>query len=105
MANAKRVYMVVGELVGEDDKHLGVLVDELFLTQRKLEFVERKDLSDKEFRKFLIEHGSDTLDFSDGALRVRMSELPKVMLDSRGYYRCRKRGVQQFIWDAIYMGC
>jgi len=23
-----------------------------------------------------------------------------VMLDSRGYYRCRKRGVQQFIWDS-----
>lgn len=100
MSDAKRVYMVVGELVGEDDKHLGVCVDELFLTQRKLEFEERKDLSDKEFRKFLIEHGSDTLDFSEGALRVRMSELPKVMLDSRGYYRCRKRGVQQFIWDS-----
>lgn len=100
MSDAKRVYMVVGELVGEDDKHLGVLVDEMLLTQRKLEFVERKDLSDEEFRKFLIEHGSDTLDFSDGALRVRLSELPKVMLDSRGYYRCRKRGVQQFIWDA-----
>lgn len=100
MADAKRVYMVVGELVGEDDKHLGVCVDEMILTQRKLEFSERKDLSDEEFRKFLIEHGSETLDFSDGALRVRMSELPKVMLDSRGYYRCRKRGVQQFIWDA-----
>lgn len=100
MANAKRVYMVVGELVGEDDKHLGVCVDEMILTQRKLEFSERKDLSDEEFRKFLIEHGSDTLDFSDGALRVRLSELPKVMLDSRGYYRCRKRGVQQFIWDS-----
>lgn len=100
MSDAKRVYMVVGELVGEDDKHLGVLVDELFLTQRKLEFVERKDLSDKELRKFLIEHGSETLDFVEGALRVRMSELPKVMLDSRGYYRCRKRGVQQFIWDS-----
>lgn len=100
MANAKRVYAVVGELVGEDDKHLGMLVAEMLLTQRKLEFVERKDLSDKEFRKFLIEHGSDTLDFVEGALRVRMSELPKVMLDSRGYYRCRKRGVQQFIWDA-----
>lgn len=100
MSDAKRVYMVVGELVGEDDKHLGVCVDEMILTQRKLEFSERKDLSDKEFRKFLIEHGSDTLDFSDGALRVRVSELPKVMLDSRGYYRCRKRGVQQFIWDA-----
>lgn len=100
MSDAKRVYMVVGELVGEDDKHLGVCVDEMLLTQRKLEFVERKDLSDKEFRKFLIEHGSDTLDFSDGALRARLSELPKVMLDSRGYYRCRKRGVQQFIWDS-----
>lgn len=100
MANAKRVYAVVGELVGEDDKHLGMLVAEMLLTQRKLEFEERKDLSDKEFRKFLIEHGSDTLDFSDGALRVRLSELPKVMLDSRGYYRCRKRGVQQFIWDS-----
>lgn len=100
MANTKRVYMVVGELVGEDDKHLGMLVAEMLLTQRKLEFVERKDLSDEEFRKFLIEHGSDTLDFSDGALRVRLSELPKVMLDSRGYYRCRKRGVQQFIWDS-----
>lgn len=100
MANAKRVYVVVGELVGEDDKHLGVLVDEMILTQRKLEFSERKDLSDEEFRKFLIEHGSETLDFSDGALRVRMSELPKVMLDSRGYYRCRKRGVKQFIWDS-----
>ena len=100
MSDAKRVYMVVGELVGEDDKHLGVCVDEMILTQRKLEFSERKDLSDEEFRKFLIEHGSDTLDFSDGALRVRLSELPKVMLDSRGYYRCRKRGVQQFIWDA-----
>lgn len=100
MSDAKRVYMVVGELVGEDDKHLGVLVDELFLTQRKLEFGERKDLSDEELRKFLIEHGSETLDFVEGALRVRMSELPKVMLDSRGYYRCRKRGVQQFIWDS-----
>lgn len=100
MSDAKRVYMVVGELVGEDDKHLGVCVDEMLLTQRKLEFSERKDLSDEEFRKFLIEHGSDTLDFSDGALRVRLLELPKVMLDSRGYYRCRKRGVQQFIWDA-----
>lgn len=100
MANTKRVYAVVGELVGEDDKHLGMLVAEMLLTQRKLEFEERKDLSDKEFRKFLIEHGSDTLDFSDGALRVRLSELPKVMLDSRGYYRCRKRGVQQFIWDS-----
>lgn len=100
MSDAKRVYMVVGELVGEDDKHLGVCVDEMLLTQRKLEFSERKDLSDEEFRKFLIEHGSETLDFSDGALRVRMSELPKVMLDSRGYYRCRKRGVQQFIWDS-----
>lgn len=100
MANAKRVYMVVGELVGEDDKHLGVCVDEMILTQRKLEFSERKDLSDEEFRKFLIEHGSDTLDFSDGALRVRLSELPKVEINSRGYYRCRKRGVQQFIWDS-----
>lgn len=100
MSDAKRVYMVVGELVGEDDKHLGVLVDELFLTQRKLEFVERKDLSDKELRKFLIEHGSDTLDFVEGALRVRMSELPKVEINSSGYYRCRKRGVQQFIWDS-----
>ena len=100
MSDAKRVYMVVGELVGEDDKHLGVCVDEMILTQRKLEFSERKDLSDEEFRKFLIEHGSETLDFSDGALRVRISELPKVMLDSRGYYRCRKRGVQQFIWDS-----
>lgn len=100
MANTKRVYAVVGELVGEDDKHLGMLVAEMLLTQRKLEFEERKDLSDKEFRKFLIEHGSDTLDFVEGALRVRMSELPKVMLDSRGYYRCRKRGVQQFIWDS-----
>lgn len=100
MADAKRVYMVVGELVGEDDKHLGVCVDEMILTQRKLEFSERKDLSDEEFRKFLIEHGSDTLDFSDGALRVRLSELPRVMLDTRGYYRCRKRGVQQFIWDS-----
>lgn len=100
MSDAKRVYMVVGELVGEDDKHLGVCVDEMILTQRKLEFSERKDLSDEEFRKFLIEHGSDTLDFVEGALRVRMSELPKVMLDSRGYYRCRKRGVQQFIWDS-----
>lgn len=100
MSDAKRVYMVVGELVGEDDKHLGVCVDEMILTQRKLEFSERKDLSDEEFRKFLIEHGSDTLDFSDGALRVRLSELPKVMLDSRGYCRCRKRGVQKFIWDS-----
>lgn len=100
MSDAKRVYMVVRELVGEDDKHLGVCVDEMILTQRKLEFSERKDLSDEEFRKFLIEHGSETLDFSDGALRVRISELPKVMLDSRGYYRCRKRGVQQFIWDS-----
>ena len=100
MANAKRVYAVVGELVGEDDKHLGMLVAEMILTQRKLEFSERKDLSDEEFRKFLIEHGSETLDFVEGALRVRMSELPKVPLDSRGYYRCRKRGVQQFIWDA-----
>ena len=100
MSDAKRVYMVVGELVGEDDKHLGVCVDEMILTQRKLEFSERKDLSDEEFRKFLIEHGSETLDFSDGALRVRLLELPKVMLDSRGYYRCRKRGVQQFIWDS-----
>lgn len=100
MSDAKRVYMVVGELVGEDDKHLGVCVDEMILTQRKLEFSERKDLSDEEVRKFLIEHGSETLDFSDGALRVRLSELPKVMLDSRGYYRCRKRGVQQFIWDS-----
>lgn len=26
MSDAKRVYMVVGELVGEDDKHLGVCV-------------------------------------------------------------------------------
>lgn len=100
MSDAKRVYMVVGELVGEDDKHLGVCVDEMILTQRKLEFSERKDLSDEEFRKFLIEHGSDTLDFSDGALRVRLSELPKVEINSSGYYRCRKRGVQQFIWDA-----
>lgn len=100
MANAKRVYAVVGELVGEDDKHLGMLVSEMLLTQRKLEFEERKDLSDEAFRKFLIEHGSETLDFVEGALRVRVSELPKVMLDSRGYYRCRKRGVQQFIWDA-----
>lgn len=100
MSDAKRVYMVVGELVGEDDKHLGMLVDEMILTQRKLEFSERKDLSDEELRKFLIEHGSETLEFVEGALRVRMSELPKVMLDSRGYYRCRKRGVQQFIWDA-----
>lgn len=100
MSDAKRVYMVVGELVGEDDKHLGVCVDEMILTQRKLEFGEREDLSDEELRKFLIEHGSETLDFVEGALRVRMSELPKVMLDSRGYYRCRKRGVQQFIWDA-----
>lgn len=100
MANTKRVYAVVGELVGEDDKHLGVLVDELFLTQRKLEFGERKDLSDEEFRKFLIEHGSETLDFVEGALRVRMSELPKVEINSSGYYRCRKRGVQQFIWDS-----
>lgn len=100
MSDAKRVYVVVGELVGEDDKHLGVCVDEMILTQRKLEFSERKDLSDEEFRKFLIEHGSDTLDFSDGALRVRLSELPKVEINSRGYYRCRKRGVQQFIWDS-----
>jgi len=100
MANAKRVYAVVGELVGEDDKHLGMLVAEMILTQRKLEFSERKDLSDEEFRKFLIEHGSETLDFVEGALRVRMSELPKVEINSRGYYRCRKRGVQQFIWDA-----
>lgn len=100
MSDAKRVYMVVGELVGEDDKHLGVCVDEMILTQRKLEFEERKDLSDEEFRKFLIEHGSDTLDFSDGALRVRLSELPKVEINSSGYYRCRKRGVQQFIWDS-----
>lgn len=100
MSDAKRVYMVVGELVGEDDKHLGVCVDEMILTQRKLEFSERKDLSDEEFRKFLIEHGSETLDFSDGALRVRLLELPKVEINSRGYYRCRKRGVQQFIWDA-----
>lgn len=100
MSDAKRVYMVVGELVGEDDKHLGVCVDEMLLTQRKLEFVERKDLSDKEFRKFLIEHGSETLDFVEGALRVRMSELPKVEINSSGYYRCRKRGVQQFIWDS-----
>ena len=52
MANAKRVYAVVGELVGEDDKHLGMLVVEMLLTQRKFEFVERKDLSDEEFRKF-----------------------------------------------------
>ena len=100
MSDAKRVYMVVGELVGEDDKHLGVCVDEMILTQRKLEFGERKDLSDEELRKFLIEHGSDTLDFSDGALRVRLLELPKVEINSRGYYRCRKRGVQQFIWDS-----
>ena len=100
MANAKRVYAVVGELVGEDDKHLGMLVAEMLLTQRKLEFEERKDLSDKEFRKFLIEHGSETLDFVEGALRVRMSELPKVEINSSGYYRCRKRGVQQFIWDS-----
>lgn len=100
MSDAKRVYAVVGELVGEDDKHLGMLVAEMLLTQRKLEFVERKDLSDEELRKFLIEHGSETLDFVEGALRVRLSELPKVMLDSRGYYRCRKRGVQQFIWDS-----
>ena len=100
MANTKRVYAVVGELVGEEDKHLGMLVAEMLLTQRKLEFEERKDLSDKEFRKFLIEHGSETLDFVEGALRVRLLELPKVMLDSRGYYRCRKRGVQQFIWDS-----
>ena len=34
MSDAKRVYMVVGELVGEDDKHLGVCVDEMILTQR-----------------------------------------------------------------------
>lgn len=100
MSDAKRVYAVVGELVGEDDKHLGMLVDELFLTQRKLEFGERKALSDEELRKFLIEHGSETLDFVEGALRVRMSELPKVEINSRGYYRCRKRGVQQFIWDS-----
>lgn len=100
MSDAKRVYVVVGELVGEDDKHLGVCVDEMTLTQRKLEFSERKDLSDEEFRKFLIEHGSETLDFVEGALRVRMSELPKVEINSSGYYRCRKRGVQQFIWDA-----
>lgn len=100
MANAKRVYVVVGELVGENDKHLGVLVDEMLLTQRKLEFEERKGLSDEEFRKFLIEHGSETLDFVEGALRVRMSELPKVEINSSGYYRCRKRGVQQFIWDS-----
>lgn len=100
MANTKRVYAVVGELVGEDDKHLGMLVAEMLLTQRKLEFSERKDLSDEEFRKFLIEHGSETLDFVEGALRVGMSELPKVEINSRGYYRCRKRGVQQFIWDA-----
>lgn len=100
MADAKRVYMVVGELVGEDDKHLGVCVDEMILTQRKLEFGERKDLSDEELRKFLIEHGSETLDFVEGALRVRMSELPKVEINSSGYYRCRKRGVQQFIWDS-----
>lgn len=100
MSDAKRVYMVVGDLVGEDDKPLGMLVDEMLLTQRKLEFVARKDLSDAELRKFLIEHGSETLDFVEGALRVRMSELPKVMLDSRGYYCCRKRGVQQFIWDS-----
>ena len=100
MSDAKRVYMVVGELVGEDDKHLGVCVDEMILTQRKLEFSERKDLSDEEFRKFLIEHGSETLDFSEGALRVRLLELPKVEINSSGYYRCRKRGVQQFIWDS-----
>ncbi len=100
MANVKRVYAVVGDLVGEDDKPLGMLVAEMILTQRKLEFSERKDLSDEELRKFLIEHGSETLDFVDGALRVRMSELPKVEIDSRGYYRCRKRGVQQFIWDS-----
>lgn len=100
MANAKRVYAVVGELVGEDDKHLGMLVAEMILTQRKLEFSERKDLSDEELRKFLIEHGSETLDFVEGALRVRMSELPKVEINSSGYYRCRKRGVQQFIWDS-----
>jgi len=100
MSDAKRVYAVVGELVGEDDKHLGMLVAEMLLTQRKLEFEERKDLSDEEFRKFLIEHGSETLDFVEGALLVRMSELPKVEINSRGYYRCRKRGVQQFIWDA-----
>ena len=100
MANTKRVYAVVGELFGEDDKYLGMLVAEMILTQRKLEFGERKNLSDKELRKFLIEHGSETLDFVEGALRVRMSELPKVEIDSRGYYRCRKRGVQQFIWDS-----
>lgn len=100
MANTKRVYAVVGELVGEDDKHLGMLVAEMLLTQRKLEFSERKDLSDEEFRKFLIEHGSDTLGFVEGALRVRMSELPKVEINSSGYYHCRKRGVQQFIWDS-----
>jgi hypothetical protein len=100
MADAKRVYAVVGELFGEDDKYLGMLVAEMLLTQRKLEFGERKDMSDKELRKFLIEHGSETLDFVEGALRVRMSELPKVEIDSRGYYRCRKRGVQQFIWDS-----
>lgn len=100
MANTKRVYAVVGELFGEDDKYLGMLVAEMLLTQRKLEFGERKNLSDKELRKFLIEHGSETLDFVEGALRVRMSELPKVEIDSRGYYRCRKRGVQQFIWDS-----
>lgn len=100
MSDAKRVYAVVGELVGEDDKHLGMLVAEMILTQRKLEFSERKDLSDEEFRKFLIEHGSETLDFVEGALRVRMSELPKVEINSSGYYRCRKRGVQQFIWDS-----
>lgn len=100
MANAKRVYAVVGELVGEDDKHLGMLVAEMLLTQRKLEFGERKDLSDEELRKFLIEHGSETLDFVEGALRVRLLELPKVEINSSGYYRCRKRGVQQFIWDS-----
>lgn len=100
MANTKRVYAVVGELVGEDDKHLGMLVAEMLLTQRKLEFEERKDLSDEAFRKFLIEHGSETLDFVEGAFRVRMSELPKVEINSSGYYRCRKRGVQQFIWDS-----
>lgn len=100
MANTKRVYAVVGELFGEDDKYIGMLVAEMLLTQRKLEFGERKNLSDKELRKFLIEHGSETLDFVEGALRVRMSELPKVEIDSRGYYRCRKRGVQQFIWDS-----
>lgn len=99
MADAKWVYIVVGELVGEDDKHLGVCIDEMLLKSRNLEFSERKDLSDEEFKKFLIEHGSETLDFSDGALRVRLSVLPKVMVDSRGYHRCKKLGVQQLIWD------